>query len=115
MLQKSTQGGKMQANEYELPCPGCGKEKTPCWMIGSRNYSMQRLDVPYFMCGECRLICVNKTAVRKAISQWKNNLLTRKHLPSNEVLYKEMLKILDEVTEYYCRTAGYRRAKFKSV
>lgn len=101
--------------EYELICPGCGKVKNANWMIGSRNYAMQRLDLPYFMCGKCRLICMDKTAVHKAISEWKNNLLTRKYIPSHEALYKEMLKTLDGVIEYYCRTAGYKRAKFKKV
>ncbi len=105
----------MPKNSYNLCCPKCNEEKTPEWIIGTRRYSMYRLDVPYFMCGECRVIYVSKSTVRKAISEWRNELSSRKHLPSYENLCKEMMTVLNKAIDYYCQTAGYRRARFKKI
>ena len=105
----------MPRDDYALRCPKCNKEKGPEWIIGTRGYSMRRLDVPYFMCGICRIIDINNSTVHKAISSWENDLLSHKHIPSHKELYREMMEILNQVIDYYCQTAGYKRAKFKKI
>lgn len=106
----------MSKDNYTLRCPKCSAMKEPEWMIGSRSYSVYRLDIPYFMCGECRLICLDKITVRKAISEWRD---TRPKsivgIPPHEYIYQEMLRTLNKVVDYYCQTAGYRRIRFKKI
>jgi len=99
---------------HTLRCPKCDTDKEPEWMIGSRNYSMRRLDVPYFMCGECRLICLDKITLRKAISEWRRDMPSKSiaGIPSYEYIYQEMLKTLNKIVDYYCQTASYRRTQF---
>lgn len=104
----------MATQNYFLHCPNCGLEKTAS-DVSDREYSVRALHLPYFMCGECRLICIDKTTVRKAISAWRNTLPSRKDIPSYEKLYQEMMKTLGEIVDYYCQTAGYRRGKFKKI
>ena len=106
----------MPNSDFILRCPKCNEEKEAEWVIGMRSYSARRLDVPYFMCGMCRTICVNKAAVRRAISLWRSELPSHKHLPSAEDLHKEMIETLERVViDFYCCTAGYKRARFKRV
>ena len=108
----------MPRNDRALLCPKCNKQTSPAWMIGIRNYSARTLDVPYFMCGTCRVIDVNKTAVRRAISAWRSDLSNREreYVPSRKKLYRETMETLERVViDTYCRTAGYRRARFKKI
>ena len=108
----------MPRDAHALLCPKCNKEISPAWMIGRRNYSARTLDVPYFMCGTCGVIDINKTAVRRAISAWRSDLSNHEseHVPSHKALYRETMETLERVViDCYCRTAGYRRARFKKV
>jgi len=102
--------------EYILLCPKCESAKTPEWVIGTMSYSAQRLDVPYFMCGDCRLIYVDKAILRRAVSEWRNNgLVSKRSTPPYKKLCEEMFGVVNRVVEYYCRTAGYKRCRFRKV
>jgi hypothetical protein len=81
-------------------------------MVLVREYSVRALYLPYFMCGRCRLIYIDKNTIRQSISAWRDAASGPKNIPYEE-LYKEMMRNLEEVVEYYCRTAGYKRARFK--
>ena len=108
----------MPKDDRALLCPKCNKEISPAWMIGIRNYSARTLNVPYFICGTCGVIHVSKTAVRRAISAWRSDLSNREreHAPSYKELYREMMETLERVVmATYCRTSGYRRAKFLKI
>jgi predicted RNA-binding Zn-ribbon protein involved in translation (DUF1610 family) len=96
-------------------CPQCGEIKEPEWVIGTRSYSARRLDVPYFMCGKCRLIDVDKNTVRRALSEWRNSVSLSKNTPPYQEIYKEILEVVNRVVEYYCQTAGYKRRRFRKV
>lgn len=104
----------MPKGKYFLKCSKCGIEKEAVWVIGSRTYAAQRLDVPYFVCSDCRLICLDRTSLSETIKWWKE-LNPSKHIPSQGHLYREMFPLLDRVVQYYCDTAGYKRARFKKV
>ena len=101
----------MKTKEYILYCPRCNKENKPDSAILIRKYSVVALHLPYFMCGECRLICLDETVIRHTISKWRNSSSGAKDYSYKEI-YKEMIKYMDEVVEYYCRTVGYKRAEF---
>ena len=98
--------------EWIYRCPECGKAKDPYYVIGSRNYSMRRWELPYFMCGECRLIYVDKSLIRKIVRELFNEIKGQKPASYKEVC-KEMFECLDNVTKYYCISAGYKSATFK--
>lgn len=105
----------MPKKEYNLLCPKCNNAKMPEWVIGTRSYSARRLDVPYFMCGNCRFIYVDKTIVRRTISEWMDNKFVSKSIPPYKKLYEEMLGVVNRVVEYYCQTAGYKRRRFRKT
>jgi len=105
----------LSKDDYVLYCPKCNGEKRPDWVIGTRSYSAQRLDVPYFACGGCRLICIDRTVLRQAISSWRRDGLVSKNTPSHKQLYKEMLDVVNKVVDMYCQTAGYKRCRFRKA
>ena len=105
----------MLINNYVLRCPKCNNEISATWATGERKYSMQTLDAPYFMCARCRVIDINKTVVRRSIGLWRREQLSRERIPSEKYLYKETMELLQKFIDYYCRTAGYRRARFKKI
>lgn len=105
----------MLKSEYVLYCPGCGNIKGPNWVIGTKSYSVQTLDIPYFICSECRFVGIDKTVIRKALSSWKNDGFVSKNMPLYNKLYKEMLDIVSRAVSMYCRTAGYKRRKFRKI
>jgi len=100
------------AKEYLYFCPGCKSPKQPGYVIGTRSYSARRWELPYFMCGRCRLIYIDTPLLRKTISTLKKEVSGIRRLSYRE-LYKEMFSCLNGVVEYYCRTAGYKQAIFK--
>lgn len=107
----------MPRGRFVLCCPGCRSIKEAEWMIGTRGYSARSFDLPYFMCGRCRLICLNKTVLLEAIRDYRNLMIpgALKHIPSQKETYRMMLKVLERTVEYYCQSAGYRRARFTRV
>src|SRR3989338_1342327 len=105
----------MPGHDYTLRCPKCNNEINATWAKGIRNYSMQTIDVPYFMCPACRVIDINNTLVRKAISSWRRGLSSRKNAPSCKVVYEDLMKTLKYFRYYFCRTAGYKLARFKKI
>ena len=101
------------AKEYLYFCPECDRAKDPAYIIGIRSYSARRWDLPYFMCGDCRLIYVDKSLIRKTVRAYLDDIKGQKYLPSFPVIYKDMIGHLRKAVKYYCTTAGYKLAKFK--
>ena len=52
-------------------CPKCGKTPEYTSVIGVRKYAMQRLDLPYFMCGKCRVCSYSKQLLKQTIKRWR--------------------------------------------
>lgn len=97
--------------EFAWYCPECSQEKLPDNMVLDRRYSCRALRLPYFMCGGCRLIYVDRVLIREIISNWKYETEELKTIPLKK-LYKETLAKLEGVIEYYCKNVGYKRARF---
>lgn len=109
----NAQEDRLPMRNYLVCCPKCGQVKTP--QNGPIiRYSSIRLELPYFMCGECRLIYVDKIILRREISIWRKRSPSTKSIRYEE-LCKEMAETLNEIIEYYCQNIGYRRAKFKKI
>lgn len=102
----------MARDDYALRCPKCKKKINPAWTTGTHAYSAMTLDVPYFMCGACRVIYIDKAFVRREIHLWRIEQTTNQPIPSEKALYKEMLEYLYGIMNYYIRTASYRQARF---
>ena len=95
-------------------CPKCGKEKLPDNLVSDRKYSVRALCLPYFMCGDCRLIYADKALAKKVFTEWRNSSENPRRIPYRQA-YGEMMGLLDETIESYCRTASYKRTKFRKV
>lgn len=87
-------------------CPQCDKRMTHNGVIGIRGYLARRLDIPYFLCGDCRLCSYSKLLLRQTISRWKEGTAIRG--ASYNQIYQESKKMLEETLVYYIKTAGYR-------
>jgi len=90
----------------DFQCPQCGKVPKYNSVIGVREYSVRRLDLPYFMCGDCRLCSYSKLLLKQTISRWGNSVKLKGI--SHSQVYQASKKIVEEVLAYYTRTAGYR-------
>ena len=98
--------------DYGLLCQKCGKEPSQGTLLFIPSWSIRRMDIPYFMCGSCRIICADKASIRKYVCWWKKLAFTKRHLPSNKVLYKMALERAENIVDYYVANIGYHRARF---
>lgn len=96
---------------YDLYCPQCQKKADTANPMFIR-YSVRRLQLPIFLCGECRTIYIDKATIRHVISLWrKSGAFTRK-MPFRR-LYQEFLKELEGlVATHFVPRLGYKRVRF---
>lgn len=96
---------------YDLYCPECDKKADAANPMFIR-YSARRLQLPIFLCSECRTIYIDKPIVRRIISEWrKNDAITRK-IPF-EFLCREFLgEIEKSVRTMWVPKFGYRKVRF---
>src|SRR3989344_1297106 len=87
-------------------CPKCNKSQPYTSVIGIRKYSARRLDLPYFLCGDCRICSYSKLLLRQTISRWRSSIKIRGG--SYDRVYQESKKTLEKVLAYYVKTASYR-------
>lgn len=101
-------------NEALIPnfyCPKCNKVASHSRPMFIR-YSVRRLELIMFLCGECRLIYIDKPTIRRIISRWRKEGLWTKM--SFNALCKEFLTELEGLVEnHYNPLCGYKRARFK--
>ncbi len=99
--------------DYGLLCPNCKKEPSShgslFWLPPS---SMRRMDIPYFMCGQCRTICADKRALKNYIRWWKSCDIIKRRTPTLKTLYNLALEQAEKNIDYYVDRIGYRRARF---
>jgi len=96
-------------------CPKCEKEINPSCapifdFIGM-GISAARYDALYFLCGECRVACIDKSVIRRGVSIYRNSLnkKSKKELPHKE-MYKKVLETLENILEDHCvKHLGYKR------
>ena len=99
---------------HKYYCPGCDQEKLQDSITLVRPYSAGTAQLPYFYCSVCRLIYIDRQLIREILSGWRNRNPSAKKI-SYKKIYEEMLAQVESTVELYCRTAGYKRAKFKKV
>lgn len=91
-------------------CPKCGKEKHP--HCASLIHFIKRLDMPYFMCGDCRVLCYYKMTIRECVVQLRKNDSWARSVPF-KVLYKRAIEYMDKIVWHDIKELGYRFAYFK--
>ena len=97
---------------YELYCPECDKKAgvaMPMFIRGAR-----RIQLPIFLCSECRTIYIDKPAVRRAISEWREKDEFSRNWAPFQRLYKDLFGKLEEMiaTDWVPRL-GYKRIRFQ--
>ena len=97
--------------DEDFYCPKCKKNPSKSTAM-TTEYSMYRLDLPYFLCGDCRLCSYDKQLIGQVIQRWDKHSHATSHTPYEEI-YRSSIKLLEELLEYYVSRVGYRIAKFK--
>lgn len=102
-------------NRNTHPCPRCGKMLEPSWMFDNSFfvYSWRRADLPYFLCGDCRVAFVDKRLLRACISTWRE---TEKGLPKR-ISFREACakakKSVENTLHHYRDRVGYKIVLYK--
>ncbi|MDP2695811.1 MAG: hypothetical protein Q8O87_01000 [bacterium] len=99
----------------DFRCPKCDSNKVVNLTMGSRKYAMVRLDLPYFLCGPCRLCSYDKRLIQQTITRWGDYGKKGGWGFSYSQIYQDSIKYLEEVMNLYIKTASYHRDKFKLV
>lgn len=100
-------------NNSTFFCPKCGKKCEPSWACLITNYSIQRLDLPYFLCGDCRLMHIDKLLLRNVVSHWRKNYNKYAKTFPFKRIYAEVMEYMEEVRKMM-EKIGYRQKKFKN-
>lgn len=100
-----------QLVDYDLYCPVC--EKRACTANpGFIRYSVRRLELPIFLCGECRTIYIDKKIIRHTINEWRKRGLYEKNITLKQ-LYKEFLEEVEKMVDtYLVPKLGYKKIRF---
>lgn len=96
---------------YEYVCPGCKKIASKHNTL-NRSYAVQSLRIPYFLCGDCRLIYISKSLLKQTVREWW--VWNKKILGTNTLnyFYNESIKYLFGPVLEYHKGIGYREARF---
>lgn len=96
--------------ENKFYCPKCGRETRPyhaAWI-----HFLHRLDLPHFMCGECRLTYYDKSMIMECVTWLRKVESGARDIPF-KVLYKRVTEYMDEIMQYNIEKLGYRFVRFK--
>lgn len=99
--------------ELDFFCPKCGKKREPSWACLITNYSIQRLDLPYFLCGDCRLMHIDKRLLRNIVSHWRKNSKYAQTFPFKRI-YAEVAEYMEEVIRTM-EKIGYRQKRVRKT
>ncbi|MDP1688661.1 MAG: hypothetical protein Q8L47_00840 [bacterium] len=103
----------MKKNEiYDYICPHCKKIASVHRTL-NKTYAAQSLRIPYFLCGECRLIYISRSLLKETVREW---WIWNKKILGNSTLkyfYNESIKYLFGPVLKYHKGIGYREARFK--
>lgn len=96
---------------YDLYCPRCQSRADTANPMFVR-YSVRRLQLPIFLCGECRTIYIDKSIIRHIIREWHKSGLYERNITLKQ-LYREFLgKIEKMVDTYFVPNLGYEKVRF---
>ena len=100
------------SSEYDLYCPQCDKKAGTVNPMFIR-YSCRRIQLPIFLCSECRTIYIDKPTIRHIIGEWRKNDAFTRRIPFKK-LYREFLGELEKsVRTYWTSQLGYKRVRFQ--
>lgn len=103
----------MSCKDVVRYCPQCNRAVSP-YIVWDRKffyYSWARLELPYFLCGNCRTACVDKILVQKAVSSWRKNTWAGKNISHREA-YQKAKDVLSGTLQRHVEQLGYRIVRF---
>jgi hypothetical protein len=92
-------------------CPKCGTPAERCEMIGTRTHTTEVPGIPYFICGKCRSIFVNKRLVRETMHGWWRRNRLKRIAPFTK-FYDDAIEQLDTYVVAYFKNIGYTPMRF---
>lgn len=91
-------------------CPECGKEAAPSNAIWI--HFLHRLDLPYFVCGDCRTVYCDKILIKRQVS-WLRKIESAARRVPFKILFKTVMDYMNGIIEYNVSYLGYRVVRFK--
>lgn len=104
----------MGRSENIFCCPRCKKPAHVHETRGQRNFVVETLVTPYFLCPDCRLIFISRKLVRIAVSEWWRGNKLKRTAPLR-YFYGQAIKYLYESVLNCHKRVGYRLARFKKI
>ena len=97
-------------------CPKCGKRAEICvapnFIPISWGITMERLDLPYFVCVPCNLVGIDWQLIRKCLSSLYQRRLNKKRRCFRK-LYDEIRKSMEVIIDWRKKIIGNQETKFK--
>jgi len=102
-------------NRKKHLCPNCGKELEISWMFDNSffDYSWRRADLPFFLCGDCRVAFIDKKLLLLSVSTWRNGEKALSKRISFRDAHQKAKESLDETLKYYVENVGYKIIPYK--
>lgn len=97
-------------------CPQCLKPIEPCLQFWITSYSWRSIRLPWFICIDCKLVYLEKSAIRKTVSSWRNASNNTLRRVTYKQIYQEAIALLEEMLDRHCERTNYKKfEKFKKV
>lgn len=95
-------------------CPRCKRKIEPSFAVSPRIYSVRALSIIYYLCGGCRLMYINKSQIRSAVSSWRKSSRYTRREPFAK-FYAAAMRYLADIARYNKKNLGYKFARFKKA
>jgi hypothetical protein len=83
-------------------CPKCNQPKEPGYLLNRDflQYAWERCELPYFTCGECRTVYIDKKFVQETISRWRKTTNARECITHKDAYYKAMVTLRERLEHF---------------
>src|SRR3989339_1120730 len=101
----------MFVERRDFYCPKCGKVASTANPM-FRCYSVRHLQLPIFLCSDCRTIYINKPTIRKIVSEFRKEGMVYVEM-SFEEMCRDILGKLERIMEIdFISYLGYKKVRF---
>jgi hypothetical protein len=99
-------------SDHIFCCPRCGQKATIA--VASKFGFLHRLDLPYYICSDCRVVYYDKQMTMEQVRQLRKIDSGARKVPFRTI-YQAAKELLDKCMEHFCDQMDYRIVRFKKV
>ena len=103
---------KQKGGFIQFYCHNCLKLASEHNTLIRRDYAIEALRTPYFLCGEYRLIFISRQLVRNVVSEWWHRNKSAQEIPLKYFYDKSIEYLFGPILNYH-KSIGYKLARFK--